>query len=151
MIHRANRITTNASVMDLLSLRRGLIYRGGTVARRPYWVFEAEDDYFVISPSADNQRSGNFAIVSKAAVDHVYKQFAGQKDVTAAAVVRCARRWKHLADEFSANDFVGHTVLYVLAGVGAAEHRPEGPHDQLHFSIKRLRQDCPLHYWRVTP
>ena len=151
-IRRATRPKLNGQSVSLPVLMRGLIYRGGLAVREEYWVFESEHDYLVVSPSAENPRSLRVTVVSKVAVDRVYARFTGQK-VTCGQVNQFGSKLKYLAREFEADSrrMYGHNVLYVLESIGAAEHWLKGSHDQLHFSIKKLRADFPFHYWRAEP
>jgi hypothetical protein len=111
-----------------------------TAVRQTYYILEARDYYFVMSFSDSKPRAGNFNFVSKKAVDYVFDRFAGEKDVTAKAVVERAKRTKHAADSLMALN-----ILYVLVAIGMADRRVEGSRRELHFAIKRARPKRTLH------
>jgi hypothetical protein len=124
--------------MNIRKLQQGLRYRGRVEAvRQTYHVFEASDDYFVLSFALSKSRraSGYFNIVSIAAVDYVQGRLGGKSGVTAKDVVAAARRTKHVPTSLMAL-----TILYVLVALEQARITRSGEHRQLFFAVRKLRR-----------
>ena len=90
--------------MNIKKLQQGLEYRGRVMAvRQTYHVFEAKDDYFIMSFALSKERkgSGYFNVVGKAAVEYVEKRLGGRSGVTAKDVVAAARRTRLIPRAYS--------------------------------------------------
>ncbi len=119
--------------MDISSLEKGLTFCGKVKAvRQTYYVFDAEDCYFVMSASASKPNAGNFNIVEKKAVQYVHNRFAGKGGVTSNAVVDRARRTPHAPSPLAALN-----ILYVLVAIRAARIEKEGQRQQLFFRVMK--------------
>lgn len=121
--------------MNIKKLQQGLEYRGRVMAvRQTYHVFEAKDDYFIMSFALSKERkgSGYFNVVGKAAVEYVEKRLGGRSGVTAKDVVAAARRTRLIPRSLFALN-----VLYVLVALGRASILRAGEHRQLFFSIRK--------------
>jgi hypothetical protein len=123
--------------MDIRKLQRGLKYCARVVAvRQTYHVFEASEDYLVLSFALSKARrgSGYFNVVSKAAVGYVQRHFGGEAAVTATDVFAGARRTKHVPTRL-----MGLNILYVLVAVSQARIARVGEHRQQFFALRKRR------------
>lgn len=121
--------------MNIRKLQRGLKYRGRVKApRQTYHVFEAADDFFVLSFALSKSRrgSGYFNAVTMDSVRYVKKRFAGRSGVTARQVVTLARRTRHAPTTLAALN-----ILYVLVALAQASILRAGAHRQLFFALRR--------------
>jgi hypothetical protein len=118
-------------------LEHGLHYRGrATGTRQTYHVFEAENDYFVMSFARAKSKAGGgyFNVVSKAAVEFVRKRHGRAGKLTAKEVAVKARRTRHFP-----TNLVALNVLYVLVALKVAAVVREGDHRQLIFSLRKAK------------
>jgi hypothetical protein len=128
-------VTKRQARTSISRLQAGLEFRGEvTGVRQTYYVFAAEDCFFVMSfaRSESKRASGYFNIVDAGAVGYVRNKFAGDRAVTAKEVVAAARRTKH-----APTNLVALNILYVLVASGDARIAGEGMHQQLVFSIRK--------------
>jgi hypothetical protein len=124
--------------VNIRSIQQGLKYRGRVAAvRQTYHVFEARDYFFVLSFALSKARrgSGYFNVVDQAAVQYVQARLGGRSGVTARDVVSTARRTKHVPTSLSALN-----ILYVLVALEQAALLRAGEHNQLFFSVRKMRQ-----------
>lgn len=124
--------------MNIKSLQRGLKYRGRVVAvRQTYFVFEAIDYFFVLSFALSKARrgSGYFNVVNQKSVNYAQSRLGGRFGVTAKAVVAIARRTKHVPTTLAALN-----ILYILVALKQAAILRTGEHQQLFFSVRRMRR-----------
>lgn len=124
--------------MNIKTLQRGLKYRGRVVAvRQTYYVFEATDYFFVLSFARSKARkgSGYFSVVNQEAVNYTQSRLGGRSGVTAKAVVAIARRTKHVPTSLAALN-----ILYILVALQQATILRAGEHQQLFFSIRKMRR-----------
>ena len=115
--------------MNIRKLQRGLKYRGRVAAvRQTYYVFEAQDYFFVLSFALSKARkgSGYFNVVDQAAVNYVQTRLGGRSGVTAKEVVSVARRTRHVP-----GSLLGLNILYVLVALDQATLLRAGEHRQL--------------------
>lgn len=113
------------------SFEQGISYLGRVDAvRQTYYVFEAADAHVIFSLSKQKINSGNFNLVSKRAVDYVYRRFEGYEEVTAKDVVKRAERTKH-----APNTLAALSILYVLTASRRARIQAIGTHSQLFFEV----------------
>ena len=123
--------------MNIRTLQRGLQYCGRVEAvRQTYHVFASAGYYFVLSFARAKARrgSGYFNLVDKGAVEYVYQRFAGQRAVTANAVLAAARRTRHVPTRLLALN-----VLYVLVALDRAGITRAGENRQLFFAVRKGR------------
>lgn len=121
--------------VNIRKLQRGLKYRGRVKSiRQTYHVFEASDDFFVLSFALSKERrgSGYFNVISSAAVRYVQGHLAGQTQVTAKIAFAVARRTKHLPTTLMALN-----ALYVLVALDQARILRTGKHRQLFFALRK--------------
>lgn len=124
--------------VNIKSLQRGLKYRGRVVAvRQTYYVFEAIDYFFVLSFALSKARkgSGYFNVVNQKSVNYAQARLGGRSGVTAKAVVAIARRTKHVPTTLAALN-----ILYVLVALKQAAILRTGAHQQLFFSVRKMRR-----------
>ena len=123
--------------MKMKMLEKGLHYCGRAAGvRQTYHVFEAQDDYFVMSFARAKSRAGGgyFNVVSKKAVDFVRKRHGRAERLTAKDVASKARRTKHFP-----TNLIALNVLYVLVALKQASVVREGDHHQLFFSLRKAK------------
>jgi hypothetical protein len=123
--------------VNIRKLQRGLKYRGRVKSvRQAYHVFEAPDDYFILSFALSKARrgSGYFNVVPTAAVGYVHARFGGRSGVTAKDVAALARRTKH-----APTTLIALNILYVLVALGRATILRSGAHRQLFFALRKMR------------
>jgi hypothetical protein len=121
--------------MKIRMLEHGLHYRGRAQgARQTYHVFEAKDDFFVMSFARAKSRAGGgyFNVVPRKAVDFVRKRHGRAGKITAKDVATKARRTRHFP-----TNLVALNVLYVLVALKQAAVVREGEHRQLYFSLRK--------------
>jgi hypothetical protein len=121
--------------MKVRMLEHGLHYCGRAKGvRQTYHVFEAKDDYFVMSFARAKAKAGGgyFNVVSRKAVDFVRKRHGRAARLTARDVASKARRTKHFP-----TNLVALNVLYVLVALKKAAVVREGEHRQLFFSLRK--------------
>jgi len=121
--------------MKIRMLEHGLHYRGRAKgARQTYHVFEAQDDFFVMSFARAKSKAGGgyFNVVSKKAVDFVRKRHGRAGKLTAKEIAVKARRTRHFP-----TNLVALNVLYVLVALKQAAVVREGEHRQLFFSLRK--------------
>jgi hypothetical protein len=124
--------------VDVRKLQKGLKYQGRVPApRQTYHVFEAKDDYLVLSFALSKSRkgSGYFNVISQAAVQFVQARLGGRSGVTAKDVVSIARRTRHVP-----TSLVALNILYVLVALEQAALLRAGAHRQLFFSVRKPRK-----------
>ena len=123
--------------MKIKMLEDGLKYRGrATGVRQSYHVFEAKDDFFVMSFARAKSRAGGgyFNVVSKKAVEFVRKRHGRAARLTARDLAAKARRTKHFP-----TNLVALNVLYVLVALKRAAVVRQGEHRQLFFSLRNSK------------
>ena len=121
--------------MKVRMLTHGLRYCGRAQGvKQTYHVFEAKDDYFVMSFARARSRAGGgyFNVVSRKAVEFVRKRHGRAARLTAKDVAAKARRTKHFPTNLAALN-----VLYVLVALKQATVVREGEHRQLFFALRK--------------
>ena len=121
--------------MKIKMLEHGLHYCGrADGARQTYHVFEAKDDYFVMSFARAKSKAGGgyFNVVSKRSVEFVRKRHGRAGKITAKEIATRARRTRHFP-----TNLVALNVLYVLVALKEAAVVREGEHRQLFFSLRK--------------
>jgi Cu/Zn superoxide dismutase len=121
--------------MKIKMLEHGLHYCGRAEGvRQTYHVFEAPNDYFVMSFARSKAKAGSgyFNVVSKKAVEFVRKRHGRAGRLTAKDVAAKGRRTRHFP-----TNLVALNVLYVLVALKQASIVHEGEHRQLFFSLRK--------------
>lgn len=128
-------VTRRQARENIARLQKGLVFRGEVAAvRQTYYVLEAEGAYFVLSFALAESKAGSgyFNVVDAKAVEYVRERFAGEREVTANAVVARAKRTSH-----APTSLVALNILYVLVALEQARIVRAGANRQLIFSIRR--------------
>ncbi len=100
--------------MDHKSLFSGLRYCSRVRSvRRDYHVFKGSRHYVVVSPK--NGVSGNYTVVTRAAINYIVKRLGGTKSISTPDAFEVCKRSKFLRDRFS---FLN--AMYTLVGIKAA-------------------------------
>ncbi len=116
--------------VDIRNLATGLKYCGeASGLRQTYQVFESRKQFVVMSQARTKPNAGYFNLVSKAAVDHVRRGYAGRQDVTAKQLTTRSRT-AHVKNALQALN-----ILYVLVATGAATRDDRFRNRELHFNI----------------
>lgn len=114
-----------------VGLGQGLSYTGSVEGvRQRYFVFEGPDAYVVFSLSSNKPNSGNFNLVSRKAVDYVYRKFGGEDGVTANDVAERSNRSKHVPKAL-----IALNILYILVAQERASIDGTGSYSKLYFSV----------------
>ena len=116
--------------MDIRNLAAGLKYCGEAIGKKQtYQVFESRKQFVVMSQARTKPNAGYFNLVSKAAVEHVRRGYAGRQDVTAKQLATRSRT-AHVKNPLQALN-----ILYVLVATGAARLDDRFRDRELHFNI----------------
>jgi hypothetical protein len=127
-------VTRREARKNIARLQSGLVFRGEVAAvRQTYYVLEAEGAFFVLSFALSESKAGSgyFNVVDAKAVEYVRDRFAGERGVTAKAVVARAKRTAH-----APSSLVALNILYVLVALEQAKIVSQGANRQLVFSVK---------------
>jgi hypothetical protein len=117
------------SVKDLTS---GFDFCGEVHGKRQhYYVLSTARQYFVMSVSLTKRDTGYFNLVSRIAVDKLYRRLRGQRGLTAKVVFTRSRNRRFVPSRLAALN-----MLYVLVATGRASidgrHKARG----LFFNVK---------------
>lgn len=116
--------------MNIRKLARGLKYCGEAAGKKQtYQVFESGGQYVVMSQARTKPNAGYFNLVSRSAVEHVRRGYAGRQDVTAKQLATRSRS-RHVRGALQALN-----MLYVLVATGAATRDDRFRDRELHFNI----------------
>jgi hypothetical protein len=116
--------------VNIRNLAKGLKYCGEAAGKKQvYQVFESGKQYVVMSQARTKPNAGYFNLVSKGAVDHVRRGYAGRQDVTAKQLATRSRT-RHVSSALQALN-----ILYVLVATGAATRDDRFKDRELHFNI----------------
>lgn len=98
------------------SLTAGLQFHGEVEGKRQhYYVLSSPRQYFVMSVSARKRDAGNFNLVSKPAVDRLYRRLRDRQGLTARLVFTRSRNRRLVPSHLAALN-----MLYVLVAMGRA-------------------------------
>jgi hypothetical protein len=102
--------------LSVESLTTGLQFHGEVEGKRQhYYVLSSPRQYFVMSLSVRKRDAGNFNLVSRTAVDRVYRRLRGRQGLTAKAVFSRSKNRRSVPSHLAALN-----LLYVLVATGRA-------------------------------
>src|SRR2546426_5693124 len=91
--------------LSVESLTKGLQFHGEVQGKRQhYYVLSSPRQYFVMSISLSKRDAGNFNLVSRPAVDGLYRRLRGQRGLTARLVFDPSRKGRARASSLAALD-----------------------------------------------
>lgn len=118
--------------LSVRSLTTGLQFHGEVEGKRQhYYVLSSARQYFVMSLSRSKRDAGNFNLVSKSAVDQLYRRLRGQKGVTARLVFARSKSRRLVPSSLAALN-----MLYVLVATGRATIDQRHRSRELFFNVK---------------
>jgi len=102
--------------LSVKSLTKGLTFHGEVQGKRQhYYILSSAHQYFVMSISSSKRDAGNFNLVSKSAVDRLYRRLRGQQGLTARLVFDRTRNRRLVPSPLAALN-----ILYVLVATNRA-------------------------------
>jgi hypothetical protein len=102
--------------LSLDSLTNGLQFHGEVQGKRQhYYVLSSPRQYFVMSISRSKRDAGNFNLVSRSAVDQLYRRLRGRRGLTARRVFTRSKNRRAVPSAL-----VALNMLYVLVATGRA-------------------------------
>jgi hypothetical protein len=102
--------------LSVKSLTTGLHFHGEVEGKRQhYYVLSSARQYFVMSISASKRDAGNFNLVSRSAVDRLYRRLRGRQGLTAKVVFTRSKNRRLVPSHLAALN-----MLYVLVATGRA-------------------------------
>ncbi|PYN21237.1 MAG: hypothetical protein DMD99_19985 [Candidatus Rokuibacteriota bacterium] len=119
--------------LSVESLTKGLQFHGEVQGKRQhYYVLSSPRQYFVMSISLSKRDAGNFNLVSRAAVDGLYRRLRGQRGLTARLVFDRSRKGRLVVSSLAALN-----MLYVLVATGRAGIDAKRKSPQIFFNVRR--------------
>jgi len=119
--------------LSVESLTKGLQFHGEVQGKRQhYYVLSSPRQYFVMSISLSKRDAGNFNLVSRPAVDGLYRRLRGQRGLTARLVFDRSRKGRLVASSLAALN-----MLYVMAATGRASIDAKRKSPQIFFNVRR--------------
>ena len=102
--------------LNVSSLTKGLTFHGEVQGKRQhYYILSSAHQYFVMSVSSSKRDAGNFNLVSKSAVDQLYRRLRGQQGLTVRLVFDRTRNRRLMPSSLAALN-----ILYVLVATNRA-------------------------------
>jgi len=121
--------------LSVRSLTKGLEFHGEVEGKRQhYYVLSSTRQYFIMSVSSSKRSAGNFNLVSRIAVDKLYRRLRGQQGLTARLVLNRSRNKRLVPTRFAALN-----MLYVLVATGRASIDQRHRTRELFFNVKGRR------------
>jgi hypothetical protein len=121
--------------LNLKSLTTGLQFHGEVEGKRQhYYVLSSARQYFVMSTSASKRDAGNFNLVSRSAVDRLYRRLRGRRGLTARAVFVRSRNRRLVHSHLAALN-----MLYVLVATGRASIDGRHKAREIFFNVHAAR------------
>ena len=115
------------------SLTKGLEFHGEVQGKRQrYYILSSPRQYFVMSVSLAKRDAGNFNMVSRAAVDALYRKLRGPRGLTARLVSDRFRKGRLVTSSLNALN-----MLYVMAATGRATIDAKRKTPQIFFNVLR--------------
>ena len=115
------------------SLTKGLEFHGEVQGKRQhYYILSSSRQYFVMSVSLAKRDAGNFNMVSRTAVDALYRKLRGRRGLTARVVSDRFRKGRLVASSLNALN-----MLYVMAATGRATIDAKRKTPQIFFNVLR--------------
>jgi hypothetical protein len=118
--------------LNVRSLTTGLEFHGHVEGKRQrYHVLSSPKQYFVMSVSRSKRDAGNFNLVSKDAVEKLYRRLRGQQGLTAKLVFSRSRNRRQIPSHLAALN-----MLYVLVATGRATIDKRHRSREIFFNVK---------------
>jgi hypothetical protein len=119
--------------LSVNSLTTGLTFHGEVQGKRQhYYVLSSARQYFVMSVSSSKRDAGNFNLVSKSAVDRLYRRLRGQQGLTARHVFNRTRNRRLVPSPLAALN-----ILYVLVATNRATIDMRHTSREIFFNMRR--------------
>ena len=119
--------------LSVNSLTTGLTFHGEVQGKRQhYYILSSTRQYFVMSVSSSKRDAGNFNLVSKSAVDRLYRRLRGQQGLTARHVLNRTRNRRLVPSSLTALN-----ILYVLVATDRASIDMRHKTREIFFNMKR--------------
>ena len=119
--------------LSVNSLTTGLTFHGEVQGKRQhYYILSSARQYFVMSVSSSKRDAGNFNLVSKSAVDRLYRRLRGQQGLTARLVFNRTRNRRLVPSSLAALN-----ILYVLVATDRASIDMRHKTREIFFNMKR--------------
>jgi len=111
----------------------GLTFHGEVQGKRQhYYTLSSARQYFVMSVSSSKRDAGNFNLVSKSAVDRLYRRLRGQQGLTARHVFNRTRNRRLVPSSLAALN-----ILYVLVATDRASIDMRHKTREIFFNMRR--------------
>jgi len=118
--------------LSVKSLTTGLDFHGEVQGKRQhYYVLSSAGQYFVMSVSLSKRDAGNFNLVSRSAVDKLYRRLRGQQGLTAKVVFSRSKSRRLVSSHLAALN-----MLYVLVATGRASIDGRHKSREIFFNVK---------------
>ena len=122
--------------LSVKSLTTGLTFHGEVQGKRQhYYVLSSAHQYFVMSVSSSKRDAGNFNLVSKSAVDRLYRRLRGQQGLTARHVFNRTRNRRLVPSPLAALN-----ILYVLVATNRATIDIRHTSREIFFNMRRRQK-----------
>ena len=119
--------------LSVSSLTTGLTFHGEVQGKRQhYYILSSARQYFVMSVSSSKRDAGNFNLVSKSAVDRLYRRLRGQQGLTARQVFNRTRNRRLVPSSLAALN-----ILYVLVATNRASIDMRHKSREIFFNMRR--------------
>jgi len=119
--------------LSVNSLTTGLTFHGEVKGKRQhYYILSSARQYFVMSVSSSKRDAGNFNLVSKSAVDRLYRRLRGQQGLTARHVFNRTRNRRLVPSSLAALN-----ILYVLVATDRASIDMRHKTREIFFNMRR--------------
>jgi len=119
--------------LSVNSLTTGLTFHGEVQGKRQhYYTLSSARQYFVMSVSSSKRDAGNFNLVSKSAVDRLYRRLRGQQGLTARHVFNRTRNRRLVPSSLAALN-----ILYVLVATDRASIDMRHKTREIFFNMRR--------------
>jgi hypothetical protein len=118
--------------LSVRNLTTGLDFHGEVQGKRQhYYVLSSARQYFVMSVSLSKRDAGYFNLVSRSAVDRLYRRLRGQQGLTAKIVFTRSRNRRLVPSRLAALN-----MLYVLVATERASIDGRHRSKEIFFNVK---------------
>lgn len=118
--------------LGVRNLVKGLRFHGEVEGKRQhYYVLSSPRQYFVMSMSSSKRSAGYFNVVSRVAVERLYRRLRGQQGLTASLVFSRTRIRRQVPSRLAALN-----MLYVLVATGRAGIDARHKSKEIFFNVK---------------
>jgi hypothetical protein len=119
--------------LNVKSLTKGLTFHGEVQGKRQhYYILSSAHQYFVMSVSSSKRDAGNFNLVRKSAVDHLYRRLRGQQGLTARLVFNRTKNRRLVPSPLAALN-----ILYALVATHRATIDMRHTSREIFFNMRR--------------